>query len=178
MKRKSTLPQFLVGALFLLCEITPVRSAAEAFIYPKPPNLSESDAGQESSLYQVNVTQDGKSQPSFVYEIHADQEKPWRHNVCSFTTFSFDGSVTVEVTKLGGDPIQDCKIYPSSYQIAAKVISPTQASFTLDRPGRKIAVIFNEDWVTHPLLIFGDELEKDVPKEGDPNVLYYGPGVY
>jgi hypothetical protein len=41
-----------------------------------------------------------------------------------------------------------------------------------------MAVIFNDDWKTHPLLLFGDELEHAVPVAGTTNVVFFAPGVH
>jgi hypothetical protein len=149
---------------------------------PSPPLPAPVDA---SSLYRVDVLQDGQTYSSFVYEVRS-LDPDWRGvgdenihpNVFSFTTFSFFGPVTVEVTKLAGDPITSCRIYPSSYEIMAEIVAPNKVRFAIERPMKKMAVIFNGDWTTHPLLVFADPLETNVPHPGDPGVIYFGPGVH
>ena len=133
---------------------------------------------QQSSAYQVDVIQDGATYESFVYEIHAQKIVPWRHNVCSFTTFCFTDPVIVEVTKLNGTLISSCQIYPSSYEITPEIVSTRMVRFTIQEPMKKVAVIFNNDWTTHPLLIFADPPETKVPSPQDANVIYFGPGVH
>lgn len=49
-------------------------------------------------------------------------------------------------------------------------------TFRLERP-RKISVEFDDD-ITHPLLVFADPLEENVPSRGAPGVIYFGPGVH
>jgi len=151
---------------------------AEVVVYPAPPGLAEGQQGRASRAWEVKVTQNGKTSDSFVYEIPADKKIDTRHNVCSFTTFSFAGAAAVTVKRRGGEPVRSAGVYPLSYGIKPEIIGPDTVRFGLDRPGRKMAVIINDDWDAHPLLVFGDELEKDVPRQGEPNVVYFGPGVH
>jgi len=172
--KRDTSPRYTWKALLLVlftayCDI--INGNVE--VYPGP-----GESVRQSSMYQVNVVQYGVTYESFVYEIHAQKIETWRHNVCSFTTFSFTDPVIVEVTKLGGAPIQSCRIYPSSYTIAAEVVSARKVRFTVREPMKKMAVIFNDDWITHPLLIFADPPETKLPRAGDANVIYFGPGVH
>ncbi|OHB68417.1 MAG: hypothetical protein A2Y77_15185 [Planctomycetes bacterium RBG_13_62_9] len=142
-------------------------------VYPRPgPSV------EQSGLYQVSVIQDGVRYESFTYQIRAQKTESWRHNVCSFTTFSFSGSVVVEVKKLDGATIQFCRVYPSSYAITPEIVSSNTVRTTLREPMKKMAVIFDNDWTTHPLLVFADAPETDVPNAGDAKVIYFGPGVH
>lgn len=154
-------------AWFLLIAIAPGALWAEVVTYPQPEGIAPSDQ------YAVRVTQDGRARDSFVYLSKAQ----WRSNRSkdtSWTTFSFSGAVTVEVTRLAG-PAKACRVLPSSYGIRPELKGDT-ARFVLDRP-RKVSVEF-DDPVPHPMLVFADPLEKDIPKRGDPNVAYFGPGVH
>jgi len=140
---------------------------AEVVTYPGPSGVITSDQ------YRVKVSQNGVMQDSFVYITHAQ----WRTNhskTTSWTTFSFSGCVTVAVTKLQ-DSFQKCRILPSNYGIAPE-INGNIVTFALDRP-RKIAVEFDED-ITHPMLVFADTLEMDIPDPNNSNVIYFGPGVH
>lgn len=150
----------------------------ELVTYPAPPGLGPEHAARASTLYQVRVAQDGRMRESFVYEIPATRKIASRHNVCSFTSFSFAGSVMVEVKKTGGEPIQTCLVAPASYGITAEIVSTDTVRFELDQPNRKVAVIFNDDWSTHPLLVFGDPVEVNPPASADGNTVFFGPGVH
>jgi hypothetical protein len=152
-------------------------SGAALEVYPAPP-LGSNTAGRASTLYQVRVIQAGQGRDSFVYEIPADKQVATRHNVCSFTTFSFASQVVVEVKKLSGPPIMTCEISPRSYGIKPEIIAPNTIRFRLDQPGRKLAVIFNDDWKTHPLLVFGDPLEESPLTKSDERTVFFGPGVH
>jgi hypothetical protein len=140
---------------------------ADVFTYPGPPRVPPSDQ------YAVKVIQDGRVQASFVYCSVAK----WRTNrsrTTSWTTFSFSGKVLVAVTKLQGT-FAAGRILPGGFGIACSKQGNTLL-FTLDRP-RKVSVEFDGD-TTHPLLVFADAPETDVPEPGAPGVVYYGPGLH
>ena len=98
---------------------------AEVVTYPGPAGIVPSDQ------YAVRITQNGQAKDSFVYIAHVQ----WRTNrskTTSWTTFSFAGPATVQVTKLKGS-FKTCKILPSSYQIEPR-IDGNSVFFELDRP--------------------------------------------
>lgn len=146
---------------------------AEVEVYPRP-GLSI----RSSTAYSVTVIQEGQRYESFVYQIQAQETRDWRHNVCSFTTFSFSEPVVIEVKKLNGAWINSCRVYPSSYGITPELVGYNTVRFSVARPMKKMAVIFNDNWTTHPLLVFADPLETNAPQPGDADVIYFGPGVH
>ncbi len=164
--------QHWVMLLILLVGLSE-RVFAEVEVYPQP-----GPAIPSSNAYCVTVIQDGQRHESFVYRIEAQETRDWRHNVCSFTTFSFSGPVVVEVTRLHNVWINSCRVYPSSYGITPEIVGSGTVRFVLARPMKKMAVIFNGDWTTHPLLIFADPLETNVPQPGDADVIYFRPGIH
>ncbi len=140
---------------------------AEPVTYPAPSSIEPSDQ------YSVVVSQNGVTKDSFVYMSRAQ----WRSNrskTTSWTTFSFSGKVTVKVTRLSGH-FKSCRILPTSYRIKPKV-KGNGIEFQLDKP-RKVSVEFDDD-ITHPMLVFANPLEDNVPRPNDPNVIYFGPGVH
>lgn len=142
--------------------------SASVITYPAP-------QGTESSpYYTVEITQEGKTHNPFVYVSHAQLPKFNRSKSTSYSIFSFDGPATIKVTKLEGN-FKSCKILPSSYGITPTTEGKSIV-FHLDKP-RKVAVEFDND-ITHPLLLFADEPETDIPQSDDPNVIYFGPGVH
>lgn len=142
------------------------------------PGLTIREDAKKSSMYKINVIQNKEKLSSFVYEINANHKCTWRHNVLSYTNFSFDKDVTVEITKLSGDPIKKCDIYPKKYGIDVKVISKNTVIFNVKEPKKKMTVIFNDDWITHPLIISADELEKNIPNKTDKNVIFFDKGIH
>jgi len=37
---------------------------------------------------------------------------------------------------------------------------------------------FEPEGKRHPLLIFANPIEADIPQRNDPNIIYYGPGIH
>jgi hypothetical protein len=153
-------------ALGLLADASS-HTGAELVVYPDPPGIQPSDQ------YAVTVSQNGKELESFVYVTHAQWESN-RSKTTSWTTFSFSGEVTVKVTKLQGS-FTEYRILPSSYGIRPTV-NGDSVTFELNQPC-KVAVGF-DNHITHPMLVFADPLEEDIPDPEDPDVVYFGPGVH
>ncbi|HEX6499055.1 MAG TPA: hypothetical protein VF054_08500 [Micromonosporaceae bacterium] len=139
-------------------------------LYPGPTGVPASD--------QYTVTVDG--QPSFVYKALARKTDTNREADTSWTSFSFSGSVTVTVTALGQTGLTGCLIRPYSAGISTSYAN-NACTFTMTQP-RNISVEFRPNIhnpVVHPMLVFANPPEADVPPAtGDPNVLYFGPGVH
>ena len=90
----------IISALALPCFLG-VQAWAALDVYPAPPGLAA------STEYRVEISQDGKASEAFVYFSTAK----WRSNKVkdtAWTTFAFDGRVTVRVTKLRG-VFKSCK---------------------------------------------------------------------
>ncbi|MCL8014405.1 glycosyl hydrolase family 28 protein [Streptomyces sp. AS02] len=92
----------------------------------------------------------------------------------SLAYFDFCGEVEVEVTYIKGG-VQKVRVRPDSYGIEPEVLADT-LRFTLDRP-RNIVVQINDD-LFDCLQLFAREIEMKRPKEDDPDVIYFGPGVH
>lgn len=140
--------------------------------YPGPPGIAASDQ------YAVTVQQDGSPHASFTYKSLARKPDTNRSADTSWTSFSFRGSVTVAVTKQSGSAT-DCMVRPYSAGIVTQFNGST-CTFTLDEP-QNVSVEFHPNIhnpVEHPMLVFANPLETDVPNPADPNVLYLGPGYH
>jgi hypothetical protein len=164
----------LLWSAALLCLTQPLR--AEVTVYPAPPNVFPGDKFiTQSDQYKVEVLQDGRSQDSFVYLMHA-QHYTNNSETASFTNFSFSGRVTVRVTRLTAD-IDFCQVLPRSRQVEVRVQGRT-AEFDLDRPGQ-VSVEFERGLkIKHPLFVFANPPEENVPRADDPHVTWFGPGVH
>ena len=120
-----------------------------------------------SSAYQVTV--DGIAVPVYTAQsVHGGNY--------AFVTFDFTGTVNVAVTAGtdSGPGLGRAVIRPRS----ARITSHTQGetlSFTLDSP-RKLSI--EPDGIHGPLLLFANRPESNPPKQGDPNVVFFGPGIH
>lgn len=144
----------------------------QVITYPGPSGIPAS--GQ----YAVTVDQGGNTQDSFVYKSNARKPDTNRSTDTSWTTFSFAGSVTVRVTKLTGSAT-GCLVRPYSAAVATQ-FAGNVCTFTLASP-RNVSVEFQPEIhnpIAHPMLVFANPLEADVPDPAGPNVLYLGPGIH
>lgn len=159
----SWVPAAALGLGFLIRTAT----AGELHTYPAP-------AGAPlSPHYRVEVEQDGKRLSSPVFFSQAQ----WRSNVhpdTSWASFSFSGTVTVRVTALTTKPSR-VSVLPTRAGIVPRLEGNT-AVFTLDR-SRQLSVEF-DGRTEHPMLVFADPLETNVPSAGATNVVFFGPGLH
>ncbi|HTF08307.1 MAG TPA: hypothetical protein VK659_09065 [Asanoa sp.] len=140
--------------------------------YPGPAGIPASDQ------YSVTVQQAGGPVPSFVYKSTAKKADTNREADTSWTSFSFSGAVTVRVTRPAAGAT-GCLLRPYSAAVTTSFAGNT-CTFTLTRPGN-LSVEFEPEIhnpVLHPMLVFANPPEVDVPSPTDPNVRYFGPGVH
>lgn len=156
------------NTLFILILFLTRVAYGQVVVYPAP---KEMPASQQ---YKISITQKGRTVETYVYVSDAQYPEKNRSENTAYAIFSFSGKITVTVTKLD-TLFSYCKILPSSYKISATKKKNT-VSFVLNKPGN-IAVEFDGSQ-KFPLLIFANPLEKNIPKKGTPDVLYYGPGFH
>ncbi|HEX6446089.1 MAG TPA: hypothetical protein VF053_13430 [Streptosporangiales bacterium] len=140
--------------------------------YPAPAGSPRSDQ------YSVGLTQGGRHDDSFVYQVAARKTDTNRERDTSWTSFSFSGAVTVTVRKLAGTAT-GCLVRPQSAGIRT-TFAGNACTFTLTRPVN-VSVEFAPETtnpVPHPMLVFANPPETNVPPPDAPNVLYLGPGVH
>ena len=169
--------RLVLGFLFALeAAMCSAASAGESLrIYPAPEGEAASD--------DFSVEVEGK--PVFVYRAKVRHEisKPpgsiWTHEpgcpaeAASFAYFDSAGVVNVAVA-----PKRDFKsasVHPISYGIQSR-IEGKAIRFELDRPRKLTILLDGSD--QRPLHLFANAVEANPPKEGDPNVIYFGPGVH
>ena len=99
------------------------------------------------------------------------------HPDTSFAAFAFAGTVTVTVARTDGSPISRLRVLPSHREITPTINADGSAAFTLDRPGQ-FALELDGRLDPHPLLIFADPPETDIPDRNSPGVRWFGPGVH
>ncbi|MDO9635231.1 MAG: hypothetical protein Q7J05_09410 [Paludibacter sp.] len=91
----------------------------------------------------------------------------------SWTNFSFEGSIRVEVTVLNQQKVPvkglGVRILPSRHQIQP-VVEDNVVSFTLDKPGQ-FSVEIGEEGYKNGLMIFANPPETNIPDEHDPAFL-------
>jgi hypothetical protein len=91
----------------------------------------------------------------------------------SFAYFDMQGAVAVTVSC--PEVIQSVKVLPSALKIRPNVQGKS-LTFSLAEP-RQLTIEVNGRWV-EALHLFANPPESDVPKPGDPDVIYFGPGIH
>ena len=140
--------------------------------YPGPPGIPASDQ------YAVTVTQGGVDQSSFVYKVKRRKVDTNGNLDTSWTSLSFKGPITVRVQQMAGDAT-GCVVRPYSAAIQAQ-FADNACTFTVEHPSQ-FSVEFEPNIhnpVLHPMLVFANPPEIDVPPSDDPNVRFFGPGVH
>jgi hypothetical protein len=131
-----------------------------------------------SDQYAVTVSRDAHATDSFVHEVAARKTDTNLEKDTSWTSFSFAGAVDVHVHKLA-EAATDCLVRPLSAAIRTSFADNT-CTFRLTRAAN-VSVEFvpnTTNPVLHPMLVFANPPEVDVPPSNDPNVLYIGPGFH
>jgi hypothetical protein len=148
-----------------------------ATVWPAP-------RGEELSA-RFSVRVEGESPPVHLLRVApGDPDLRWKamddkagsaryFEEAGFVTFDMTGTVTVEVDC--GVPVRSARLLPSAPRIAARIDGRTVA-FELRGPGH-VTLEVNDDWV-HSLHLFANPPETEPPREGDPDVIFFGPGVH
>lgn len=160
-----------LGLLFAVLPCLAAPAAAALVTYPSPGSLTSVTGLSQSPDYTVQVN----GINSFVYRSsNVRTNGPRRPEAgASFTNFSFSNqSVTVVVTCTC--TVSSATIRPLDYGVQP-VINGNTVTFTLSTP-RKLSVEINGR--SNPLFIFADAPETNVPTQGSPGVVYFGPGVH
>lgn len=164
-------------------------------VYPVPAAISNQ---HKSNRFSVSVSQQGVAQNSFVYKEDNKGNPTWNGNfeymqtANHWTTFSFSGEVKVVASRLDGANIKSCVIRPKVLKIQPVVLG-NKCTFILKKPVKVSVEIDETNEVTqhinkigtitkhivkHPLFVFADPMETDIPSANDPNVIYFGPGLH
>jgi hypothetical protein len=91
----------------------------------------------------------------------------------SFANFDMEGDVTVRIKS--SRLLRNAVVRPNASDVRLKVVDDHTCEIRLQQP-RKFS--FEPDGKNGPLLLFGNALEKNVPKQGDPNVIFFGRGIH
>jgi hypothetical protein len=123
--------------------------------------------GQAVPVYACRVSAMPFDQVWPGYQRPLDQTE-----LAGFAYWGMSGAVEVEVTVKS--PFHSVVVRPLSRGIHPTV-QGQRITFQLSRPGQFTVEL---DGPHHALHLFADPPEGEVPKAGDPNVLYFGPGVH
>lgn len=147
-------------------------ASATIVTYPAPTGLVTSpDFTLKANDIPVWVERIGSKLKSFNYPATNPLYGTREMEDLNVANFSCSGSVKITITASAN--IESYIIRPKSRNIIAQVIG-RDITFTIADP-QKLYIEING--LPH-LAIFANPLEVNIPKQGDPEVIYYGPGTY
>ena len=158
MKRVRDYTLFPVSLIFLAFCVSVPGWAQTVVTYPAPEGEAVTDG------YTVSVN----GQPVDVYSAQSE----FFDGDYYFAYFDFSGTVDIEIKSVF--PMSQTQILPNRFGFQPDV-KDDSVTFKADQPFR---ISVEPNGRIKPLLLFGNEMETDIPDAGDPNVLYFGPGVH
>lgn len=165
----------VLGILSLL--VVPAVSPAAVRVAPLPAGEETSKdysvqvGGQELPVYVARVA---SADPALRWKAMDDKTNSARYfQTAAFASFDMDGPVTVTISC--PESIRSARILPSALKLVPE-IEGHALRFALAEP-KPITIEINGNWVG-ALHLFANPPETNVPKPGDPNVLYFGPGIH
>lgn len=158
---------------------TPSNSTDNLQLYPRPADQPT----KNSFSLSVKGASDKIWRPVDIYlaklsEVNTTSGSGIVHDT-SFAYFDFSGTVSVRVTYNNGS-INNATVRPHSYNISPQIQgngkNRNSLTFSLSQP-RNVVIQVNE-MVFDALHVFAGAIENDGPSEGDPDVIYFGPGIH
>jgi len=154
--------------LLLLLELLGNSAAAAVVLYSAP-------KGEPLSTdYQVRI----KAQPVDVYTARV-LDPPFAGNgrdyggPYSFCNFDVEGAVDVQITSTKS--LRNTVVRPAIANVKTRLEDDHTLVVSLPGPCK---LSIEPEGKLGPLLLFANALEKDPPKQGAANVIYFGPGVH
>ena len=159
------LPAVIVFTFFFNAILTGQLASIDArvVLYPVPASI------ESSPDYSVFVN----GQKVFVYnpKVKTGREHPQKNMGMCY----FDCIDSATVTVHANVSMADVVIRPKSYGIKP-VIKDHDITFTI-RKMQKVTIEPN-GYEYNALVIFANAVDPNPPKQGDPNVIYFGPGIH
>lgn len=149
-----------IPVFFFFLLLFPNALTAKVKVYPAP------EGAKLSNDYTVTV--DGQK----VAVYFAPGRPEWGGNY-SFAYFDCSGNANIEVTS--SIPLDSVVIRPES-RAKNKSFEGKKLKFSIASSPCQVSV--EPDGINSPLFLFANPIEINPPKEGDPGVIYYGPGLH
>ncbi len=151
----------------------PSRREGRAVIFPAPEGIAASEDWRlEVEGREVFCHGDYRLNTGFPPGLFKMKVSPQ-----AYAIFDFEGAVTVRATLKSRllDNLDGLKVRPLALAIKPRIAGNT-VEFTLDRPGD---VTLDPDGTGLCVLhLFTNRPETDIPRQDDPGVRYFGPGVH
>ena len=125
--------------------------------------------GQEAPVYRARV-----SAIPLNWRWPGYQRPLYQTEFAGFCSWDMNGPVTVEVTPHHAATIDQVVIRPQNEGIVPRINKGTIV-FSMKQPSQ---ITVEVNGMHHALHLFGNPMEESPPDPDDPDVLYFGPGVY
>jgi len=179
-----------VSTVFTLLAVLPptcICAAGRVVTYPAPPGeqlsadyVLEVD-GRPLDVYLARFNEPPREQDFAVKGPGPSPVGQWPEwprssptSSYSFVQFDFSGTVNVKV-HAPNRVLKRTIILPLSKRVKFSAVDANTITITLNKPCQ---LSVEPEGKRQPLLIFANPLEENVPKQGDPNILYFGPGIH
>lgn len=165
------------NSIFYLLFLISFIVKAQLITYPPSPNITpENKYIYPSPYFEVELSQNGISKSDFVYcmtPLHTTNNS----KSTSWINFSFEGKVKVRVKNIK-NKIDYLKVLPRNANIKINKENDSIASFMISKPGHYSVEFEKGIFIDHPLLIFANPIEVNVPDKDDPDVIYFEKGYH
>lgn len=149
--------------------LTLVSAVALLFTAPAFAEVKTTPAPEGQSVdyaYQVKI--DGQN-----VAIYRSKDDDKENKEYYFATFEFSGEVEIEIK--APFALDQTTIAPERFGVKIVERSDERVLLKADKP---FQISFEPNGRVKPLVLFGLAPEKNAPKQGDENVIYFGPGVH
>jgi Glycosyl hydrolases family 28 len=150
---------------------------AQIVTYEMPSNVKGNNEYIFSSpYYKVELIQENKVVPSNVFVMNA-MHVTNNSKSTSWTNFSFQGTIKVRVILLKSK-VNFVQVLPRISNIKVQIINDTTIEFELAKAGHYSVEFEKGIFIEHPLLLFANPLEENIPNRNEKNVIYFEPGFH
>ncbi|WP_445725635.1 hypothetical protein [Flavobacterium sp.] len=166
--------RFLIFPVLILWGLS---ASAQIVTYQPSSNINSGNSYIFSSpFYKVQISQNNEIKDVFVYAMNA-MHTTNNSKSTSWVNFSFEGTINVKVTILN-NKVDFAQVLPRSFNIDVQKNDENSIEFEISKEGHYSVEFEQGIFIEHPLLIFANPLEKDVPKKDNPNVIYFEAGYH
>lgn len=123
------------------------------------------------TVFATSEKSESKNLPVFMSESSNAETKNLK---ASWANIPIKGKTVISIATKGED-VQHIIIRPKQYNIKYS-IEKNKILLTINKP-QKIALEINGD-ETHPLYLFADPIEKNIPKPNSKGIVYFAPGFH
>ena len=148
----------------LLCVALALPSPAKSDTTNADSPLETFDSTRVSTANEYTLTVNGRSVP--IYAANAQYDG----GIYYFTSFDSSSRSTIRVTSKR--PLDQARLLPSRFAFSKQGQTLT---FEASKPFR---IALERDGRTAPLIILANKPEKNAPRQGRPDVVYFGPGYH